>query len=221
MAVTAYFSFSSPTWNNRAPDCGGTRFFRSDTTAEMNALTNLMNGDRAFCIDSKLSYGRTGGAWVVEVSDAIASILIDDTLAALDVGTITDGQYLKRSGLTIASVDVQALLDAKVPTSRTVNGFALSANVTITTITGNAGTATALATPRTINGVSFDGTANITVTAAGSTLSDNVPTSKLNSGSGADATTFWRGDGSWQVPAGGSGLSQPQVMARAQFAGAF
>lgn len=117
--------------------------------------------------------------------------------------------------------DLQTALDAKVPTSRTVNGQALSSNVTVTTITGNAGTATALATPRTINGVSFDGTANITVTAAGSTLSDNVPTSKLNSGSGADATTFWRGDGSWQTPAGGSGLSQPQVMARAQFAGAF
>lgn len=67
--------------------------------------------------------------------------------------------------------------------------------------------AATLTTPRTINGVSFNGSGNITVTAAGSTLSDNVPTSKLNSGTGATSATYWRGDGTWQTPAGGSGPS--------------
>ena len=73
-----------------------------------------------------------------------------------------------------------------------------------TSVLGNAGTATALQTARTINGVLFNGTANITVPAAGSTLTDNVPVSKLNSGTGASSTTFWRGDGAWATPAGGS-----------------
>ena len=56
-----------------------------------------------------------------------------------------------------------------VPTSRTVNGQALSADVVVTTITGNAGTASALQTARTINGVAFDGSANITINATDST----------------------------------------------------
>lgn len=52
-----------------------------------------------------------------------------------------------------------------VPTTRTVNGSALSSNVTISTITGNAGTATTLQTARNINGKSFNGSADIVVDA--------------------------------------------------------
>lgn len=36
-------------------------------------------------------------------------------------------------------------------------------------------------------------------------LPGNFPISKFNGGTGADATTFWRGDGIWAVPSGGGG----------------
>ncbi|MEQ9863515.1 hypothetical protein [Pectobacterium aroidearum] len=65
-------------------------------------------------------------------------------------------------------------MNGRVPSTRTVNGKALSADITLNagdvgalSAAGTAVAATKLATARNINGVPFDGTTNITLSAAG------------------------------------------------------
>ncbi|MCQ8234355.1 phage tail protein [Pectobacterium carotovorum] len=148
------------------------------TTAANNAATAATNANTN--ANGRVPSGRTVNG---------KALSADIVLGAGDVGAYTKAETDTRvaaattaaNNAATAATNANTNANGRVPSGRTVNGKALSADIALTagdvgalTTGGTAAAATKLATARKINGVAFDGSADISVDSDWSQIK-NVP----------------------------------------------
>ncbi len=123
----------------------------------------------------------------------------DKIWAVLDKAAVALGNVDNTSDATKpVSTAVQAALDGKQPLAAVLSATTASFTAAKDAkLAGVAAGATANDTD-----ASLKARANHSGTQSVSTITGNWPVAQLNGGAGANATTFWRGDGSWASPPG-------------------
>ena len=164
---------------------GGSRY-----QGTWNALTNIPPIPPA---------APSNNGWYYVVSQAGNTNLDGINVWALGDTAISNGTYWQKIPNTNAVVSVNGKTGTVV-LNKTDVGLSNVDNTSDSTKNSTAATLT----NKTINGAS-----NTLTVRLDSDVTNNLPVSRLNGGTGASAATFWRGDGLWVSPTGAGDVQGP------------